>query len=69
VSAERSGSEWRFAVRDNGQGIPAEHRDRTLGLFTRLHDRKVSNTGIGLAAVDRIVERHGGCVEVQSEPG
>jgi PAS domain S-box-containing protein len=69
ISAERKGAEWVFQVRDNGQGIAPEHLNRIFTLFTRLHDREISGTGIGLATVKRIIERHGGRIWVESEPG
>ena len=69
ISAERRGSEWVFSVRDNGQGIPRQYQQAIFQLFTRLHAREVSGTGIGLSTVKRIVERHGGRVWVESEVG
>lgn len=55
-------------VRDNGIGIPREHRDRVFGLFNKL-DPGTDGTGVGLALVKRIVEVHGGRIWVESEAG
>ena len=70
VSAEREGRSWRFSVADNGIGIEAEYFDRIFVIFQRLHTRdEYPGTGIGLAVVRRIVERHGGRTRVESSPG
>ena len=70
VSASRNGSGWTFAVRDNGMGIAPEYAKRIFILFQRLHSReKYAGTGIGLAICQKIVERHGGYIWVESELG
>jgi len=70
LSAERRGEMWEFSVSDNGIGIEAEYFDRIFEMFRRLHTQdEYEGTGIGLAGVKRIVERHGGAIRVESTPG
>jgi len=70
VTAERQAGEWVVSVRDEGIGIDAENADRVFEVFQRLHSQdEHAGTGIGLALCERIVERHGGDIRVDSEPG
>jgi signal transduction histidine kinase len=67
VSAENQGQFWRFAVADNGRGIAREYHEHIFGVFKRLHGRAIPGTGIGLAICQRIVQRNGGRIWVESE--
>jgi signal transduction histidine kinase len=70
LSTERRRNCVRISVEDNGIGIPAKYRDRIFGLFERLDsDNEYPGTGVGLAIVQKAVERMGGKVGVESEPG
>ena len=56
---------------DNGIGIPEKHRDKVFQIFKRLHARDAygGGTGAGLCIAQKIVERHGGRIRLDSKPG
>lgn len=70
ISATRNNGMCRFNVADNGIGMDPAYTDQIFEVFNRLHTtQEYPGTGIGLALCKRIIERHGGDIWVESEPG
>ena len=70
ISARLQDNEWVFSVQDNGIGIDPKFKEQIFGIFKRLHNAsEYPGSGMGLAICQRIIERAGGRIWVQSELG
>ncbi|MGI6049890.1 MAG: sensor histidine kinase [Acetivibrionales bacterium] len=67
VSCIEDGENYQFSVKDNGVGFSMEYAEKIFGIFQRLHPKgEYEGSGIGLATVKKIIEKHGGSIDIDS---
>lgn len=69
ISSEKKNRDWIISIKDNGMGIPKESSKKIFEMFTRLHSKEISGSGIGLSTCKKIAEDHGGEIWVESVLG
>lgn len=70
IGGRQTGTERTIWIRDNGIGFQADQQEKIFGLFERLHDpQEYEGTGVGLAIVKMVMEKHGGRASAESTPG
>jgi PAS domain S-box-containing protein len=70
IGAQHAGAAARISVADRGIGIPADQRAQVLSQFHRAHTGQgYAGTGLGLAICQRVIERHGGTIDIADNPG
>lgn len=70
ISVEENAQRWKFSIKDNGIGIPTEHKTKIFGIFAKLHrNSEYEGQGIGLAFCRKIVSLHKGKIGVESQEG
>lgn len=70
IAVRKEEDKWVISIADNGIGFEERFRERIFSIFQRLHGRhEYEGTGVGLAIVRRIIERHGGSITATSQPG
>lgn len=70
IAGEPENNQWVFSVKDNGIGIEEKYTEEIFSLFHRLHSSSDhEGAGLGLAICRKVVERHGGRMWVDSQPG
>lgn len=70
IRCEQGSDHWLFSIIDNGIGIPMRQQQEIFEVFKRIHDgRLYQGAGIGLAICKKVIEQHGGSIEVTSTPG
>jgi chemotaxis family two-component system sensor kinase Cph1 len=69
ISSSSQQDLWLLSIRDNGMGIPEQHKERVFGMFHRVNCEMISGAGVGLAIAKRIMDLHEGNIWVESELG